>query len=133
MASFTSFVNEEFLPHADLNDSFLKNGVILGFQCTVSRYFSLKVMSLCNFSIIIQGRWSWVRRVRICAPNVWNISKKIWGLRTQYLSLILCIAHPILDCFHRHCCFGMHETIVHLQLTFHVQIYLTDITVFNGS
>ena len=22
-----------------------------------------------------QGRWSWVRRVRICAPNIWATSK----------------------------------------------------------
>ena len=28
---------------------------------------------------------------------------KIWILRTQYSGLILCIAQPILDCFHRHC------------------------------
>ena len=23
-----------------------------------------------------QGRWSWVRRVRICAPNIWATSKE---------------------------------------------------------
>ena len=39
----------------------------------------------------------------IAHPIFGLLVRKMKILRTQYLGPILYIAHPILDCFHRHC------------------------------
>ena len=44
------------------------------------------------FCSYIQGQWSWVRRVRICAPNVWAMIKGNVDF-----------AHPIFWPYFMHC------------------------------
>ena len=38
--------------------------------------FCVKFQQNWKVIIILQGQWSWVRRIRICAPNIWAISKE---------------------------------------------------------
>ena len=52
---------------------------------------------------IIQERWSWVRRVRICAPNVLAISKKNLDFAQPIFEPYFMFAHPMSNCFHCHC------------------------------
>ena len=43
-------------------------------------------------TLTAQGRWNWVRRVRICAPNVWAMSRENMDF-----------AHPIFEPYFIYC------------------------------
>ena len=47
----------------------------------------------------VKGRWSWVR---ICASNIWAVSKENVDFAHPVFGPIIWIANPILDYFHRH-------------------------------
>ena len=66
----------------------------------------------------IQGRWSWVCRVRICAPNVRAMNKENLNFAHPIHEPYFMIAHPILNCFHRHC----HEFLYDSLMDFFVLV-----------